>query len=195
MDARKPAPAAEHWIQTWSGRAYELVHPRASMVCIGDIAHALAHLCRFNGHCGPFYSVAEHCIRVANLLDGELALIGLLHDAPEAYLGDVVTPLKALLPGYRMLERASWRAISEAFDLPMQIPAPVRHADAVMLATEKRDLLGPPPRPWHLLPPAAARIDRVLDPQAAEAEFLHCFDLLTRRMNDAETVTIEDVEA
>src|SRR5262245_27549306 len=96
------------WMQTISGRKFWPLDPRPEEVCIEDIGHALSLVCRFGGHCHTFYSVAEHSVRVSLLAEDMakssahwtdenirmIALSGLLHDAAEAYIGDMVRPLK-----------------------------------------------------------------------------------------------------
>lgn len=87
-----------------------------------DIAHSLSLLCRFNGQCKHFYSVGEHsinCLKIANNLgyDNELKLYTLLHDASEAYLGDVTTPLKKQLSEYKMYEKYFQNVIFKKFGL------------------------------------------------------------------------------
>ena len=82
------------WIMTYTGRHFTPFDPKIQDIDIRDIAHALSNICRFGGHCSEFYSVAEHSILVSILCPPELKLAGLLHDAAEAYLGDVPTPLK-----------------------------------------------------------------------------------------------------
>lgn len=103
---------------------------------IQDIAHALSHLCRFTGHCQRFYSVAEHSINVCNLLPKHLKLQGLLHDATEAYLGDVNTPLKSLLPEYKKIEENLRKSIFKFYNLPLELPQEVHDADYEMLCRE-----------------------------------------------------------
>lgn len=148
------------WIQTASDGQFFLDVPRAADVKIEDIAHALSNLCRFTGHVRRFYSVAQHSVLVSFECDREDALAGLLHDATEAYVGDVSSPLKSMLPEYRAIEARVWRVIAARFSLPDELPASVRHADAVLLATEKRDLLGPAPASWGTWPaPMLERID------------------------------------
>lgn len=80
-----------------SGNIIDLAAPTPAQISIEDIAHALSNVCRFGGHCSPFYSVAQHSVLVAALAPQELKFAALLHDAPEAYLGDVIKPLKVLL--------------------------------------------------------------------------------------------------
>lgn len=88
-------------IETASGRYVDLLAPLHETLALGDVAHGLAHTCRFGGQCSRFYSVAEHAVLVADKLEAEgradLAMAGLHHDDAEAYLGDVPRPLKLLL--------------------------------------------------------------------------------------------------
>ena len=108
---------------------------------IYDIAHALSNLCRFNGHCGEFYSVAQHSVLVSYHCSNNLE--GLMHDAPEAYLGDVISPLKKVLGElYADLEYSLARQIQEKYDLQDWDELPdVMEADQAVLAAEVRDLM------------------------------------------------------
>ncbi|MBF0612521.1 MAG: hypothetical protein HQL55_15470, partial [Magnetococcales bacterium] len=83
------ARTPDNWIQTFTGRQFWPLAPVLEHIHVQDIAHALSLLCRFNGHCQKFYSVAEHSLHVATILPPELAGWGLLHDASEAYLADL----------------------------------------------------------------------------------------------------------
>lgn len=97
----------EAWITSATGRRIYPLDPRRGSVDIVDVAHALAHLCRFNGHCAQFYSVAEHSVMVADMVKDvapELELHALIHDAPEAYLGDLPRPVKHSLPAMHTAE-------------------------------------------------------------------------------------------
>ncbi|MEM9149127.1 MAG: hypothetical protein AAGB19_01555 [Cyanobacteria bacterium P01_F01_bin.3] len=80
------------WIQTFTGKAFWPLEPDPELICIEDIAWALAHQSRYSGHCDRFYSVAEHSLWVSGQCSPEHKLWGLLHDASEAYLSDVVRP-------------------------------------------------------------------------------------------------------
>lgn len=149
------------WIITRSGQKFDLANPTATMVDPADIAHSLSMQCRFNGHTSSFYSVAQHCCLVADLVPAEHQLAALLHDATEAYVGDLVRPLKESLREcaryngttcmYDVTEQRVWEAICERFDLSPILPASVKHADLVALATEKRDLMPEHPEPWPCL--------------------------------------------
>lgn len=172
---------ADGWIQTHGGRQFWPLAPRAVDIDIADIAHSLSLLCRFNGHCRAFYSVAEHSLRVSRICPPEHALWGLLHDAAEAYFGDIPRPVKAQFPAVAAMEERLLRAAAERFALPWPLPAAVRAADERLLATEARDLMGAPPADWRLEAcPLAERIEP-LAPVAAETAFLARFHELKGR--------------
>jgi len=160
------------WIQTYSGKQFWPLAPRAEDFDIEDIAHSLSMQCRFNGHCKAFYSVADHCVRVSRLVPHEDAMWGLLHDAGEAYLADLPRPLKLEMPSYQELEEQLLKVFARAFSLPWPIPASIKAADDIMLATEKRDLMESPPVSWGL--DAIPHGDTItpLSPMAAKHAFL-----------------------
>lgn len=131
-----------------SGTLIDLRDPRPEFICLTDIATALSRLCRFTGHTSDFYSVAQHAVLVSRVCAAKDAKWGLLHDAAEAYLGDVSTPLKRLLPEYARLERRWLDAIAERFSLPSyRIPPSVDEADRLLLNAELGSLF--PPGPWQ----------------------------------------------
>jgi hypothetical protein len=163
---------------TYTGRIINLLDPQAGLIELADIAHALAHQCCFNGHTRAFYSVADHSIRVATQLPAPLRLTGLLHDACKAYLGGALQPLKRLLPGYVALEEAMWTAIAQRFGLPLVLPAAVKFADRVLLATERRDLIVRTDEVWAT-PDTVAPLEDTIHPltsEEAEDIFLRLFD-------------------
>lgn len=170
----------DDWIQTFSGRVFWPLDPRPEDVQITDIAHALSQICRYNGHCLGHYSVAQHSVLVSRIVPRADRLAGLLHDAPEAYLGDVARPLKGLplYAEYRAAEGLLWRVIAGRFGISPELPQSVQHADAVLLATERRDLMVGCEREWRGLP---APLPVLLRPWAAERakdEFLDRFEEL-----------------
>lgn len=120
---------------------YNLLAPKAYRYDVDSIARALSKICRFGGRLHRFYSVATHSVYVSMVVPSELALAALLHDAAEAFIGDVSSPLKALLPEYRRIEASIEEAIFSQFNLPYPLPAAVKHADLCVLAAERRDLL------------------------------------------------------
>jgi len=169
------------WLQTYTGRQFWPLDPRASEVDIVDIAHALSNMCRFGGHCEEFYSVAQHSYLVSSICPPEDALWGLLHDASEAYLVDIPRPVKAFLRDYKTYERDLERVIAKRFDLPSEMPESVKRADNSLLATEARDLMKSPPFLWErLAEPLDSRIVP-WSPAIAEEIFLRKFHLLQGR--------------
>lgn len=131
----------KYWIQTYSGHRFEYDNIKGNKVNIEEIAHALSNTCRFTGHSREFYSVAQHCVIVSKNVPMEDALWGLLHDASEAYAGDVNKPLKNKLgDSYTSIEAKIHRLIAKTFKLPGNIPMSVHLADMRLLLTERRDL-------------------------------------------------------
>jgi len=140
------------WSQTASGGRWEYTNPAAENVEWADVAHALAHICRFGGHTQMFYSVAEHCCRVHDWLITQpvprsVRLVGLLHDAHEFVIGDIPTPLANVLGAdmIRDLKATHDAAIFARAKLPYpwddETKTWVKRADAVMLMSERDALL------------------------------------------------------
>lgn len=167
------------WMQTRSGRQFYPLDPRPNDIDIGDIAHALAHCCRFGGHVREFYSVAQHSVLVARQCPPDLRLWGLLHDASEAYLGDMVRPLKLHMTEYKTAEKKVMTAVIQHFGLPAIEPPLVKYYDAVLCVTEGRDLMGNPD--WAARGPLAPlkEIIKPLAPDFARNEFLNYYAELT----------------
>lgn len=88
-----------------SGEYFDLAEPEACAFQVSDIAHALGNICRFTGHTQRFYSVAEHSVICSHMVPPEDAMAALMHDAAEAFIGDVSSPLKSLLPDYKAVEQ------------------------------------------------------------------------------------------
>jgi len=128
-------------ILTAGGRYFPFDDPESFDFDIDDIAHGLSHICRFTGHTRKFYSVAQHSVHVSELVPPALRLEALLHDASEAYLGDVSSPLKSMLPTYKDIEHRTEHAIARVFGLVFPLPPEIKQADLRMLVTEKRDLM------------------------------------------------------
>ena len=137
-----------NWMQTFTGARFYPLSPRADEVDPRDIAHALALICRYGGHSTHFYSVAEHCVLLSHAVSPENALWALLHDATEAYVGDMVRPLKRMLPAYRDIEDRVMDAIAERFGLTGSIPAEVHDADNRIILTERAAIMTPTDEVW-----------------------------------------------
>lgn len=143
------------WMQTYTGRAFYPADPRPEDVDPIDIAHALSLTCRYGGHVRQMYSVAEHCVLMSHAVPPRAAAWALLHDATEAYVGDVIRPIKAFMPEYRDMEYRLMGVIRERFGLSHAFPYAVREADNRILLDERAALMAEPPRPWaveHLQP-------------------------------------------
>ena len=186
-----------------SGRRLDLLDPSPLDVEIGDIAHGLARVARWNGQTtgdSPF-SVAQHSLVVEDLvrrlrpeIEPRWRLAALLHDGPEYVIGDMISPFKTALGlDYRAFEDRLERAIHIRFGLPPKTPVEVKRLikaadrisaffEAVNLAgfaeDEARTLFGRPPKNLSLrLEPLA--------PAEAEAKFLERFARLSKAVDRA----------
>ncbi len=177
------------WMQTFSGREFHYYDPEKMDVSLLDIAHSLSNVCRFGGHTKSFYSVAQHSVIVSRLVgnehNGRFTFFSLMHDAAEAYIGDIVRPLKHSLGGcVDDLEISVMRRICEYFDVPMLgsmrgddlISEVIHHADETALATEARDLMTIPDiERWKLAKKPYAGVINPLAPDDARNLFLKRF--------------------
>lgn len=174
-------------IQTYTGRFVDPLHLNPNEIDIQDIAQALSNMCRFAGHVSKFYSVAQHSVECAQIVDkmtgGDRVktLWALLHDASEAYLVDLPRPVKhsAIGDRYREVERYAMEQICWRFHLPFDEPEEIRFADDTMLSTEQRDLMPDGAIPWNGI---KARDRKVipLTPFIAKLHFLKLYNELTK---------------
>ena len=149
----------ENAICTAAGLTFRFDAPSPDDISFEDVASSLSKICRFTGHTKEFYSVAEHsCLvmQIVNDLMGgeaprEIQVAALLHDAPEAYVNDVSTPLKRMLPDYRAVEHRVWAAVAQKFGIPEELPKIVKVADKLAYIIERN----------QLMPARAAEIDKV----------------------------------
>lgn len=167
-------PEGSHWILTAFGNRFYF--DRGSILAyhypVEEIALALSRICRFGGHCIRFYSVAHHSVLVADILRRlypeqtagkagiDLLVAALFHDAGEAYLGDMVRPLKVMpqFAAFREMEKLAGEcAIRAAGSSPnfdfygTPYPEVIKRADNIAIATERRDIMPTSPDPWTLL--------------------------------------------
>lgn len=175
MDRKFP----DAWIQTISGNRFWPLEPDFTDVRIDDIAHALSLMCRFGGHCKSFYSVAQHSVLVASLVPQKYRLAALLHDAAEAYMADVLRPIKQSLPELQLFEHKLNCVIADTFGFDYPFHPCIKEADNVMLATEKRDLMASSTHPWAELPAPTAAIIVPWLPDTAKKIFLDEYERLT----------------
>jgi hypothetical protein len=171
------------WFPTFTGVQFFPAAPRVEDIHIEDIAHALALQCRFAGHVREFYSVAQHSVLVSLYVPASDALWGLLHDAAEAYVQDLIRPLKhhPTLAGYRDIEARMEGAIADRFGLPLPMPPSIKEADNRALMTERRDLYAYDPEryQWSIKAEPWPELIVPWGPRTAEARFLSRFAELT----------------
>ena len=170
-------------IQTFTGALFDPLAPDPAAIEVEDIAHALAHHCRFGGHSRVYYSVAQHSCLVADAVEAsgagtEATLWALLHDATEAYLVDLPHPLKhrsSLGVPFRAAEAVLQVAVCERFGLATDPPPIVKRVDRAALAAERAVLMrSAPDAAWPELDgiePLAAEIEPWA-PERAKAEFV-----------------------
>lgn len=172
---------ADYCIMLRSGRLFDLANPEASDIVIEDIAHGLAHTCRYAGQCDGFFSVAEHSVLVSQVVS-QSKLAALFHDAAEAFIGDMSEPLKRMLPEYKAIEMRIERAIFERLGIEWPVPSEVKSGDYSVMAAEQQILMPPGTNEWLRkanVSPANVEIRR-LDPAKATAFFLERYAELTR---------------
>lgn len=173
------------WIQTASGRKVDLLRPDPEELVIEDIAHALSNICRYTGHTGSFYSVAQHSVLASyHVSDAKFALAALMHDATEAYLGDVSKPLKDILgQKYATMENRFGRILAQKFRYEYPYPVEVRVIDQDLLETEFNTVMGGKSFEHSL---GTMRLEIVMlpwEPHIAEQKFLARYDELSGQLD------------
>lgn len=172
------------WIQTFTGRQFWPMDPRPEDIDIEDIAHALAMLCRYGGHCNRFFSVAEHSVLLSKHVSAPNALWALLHDASEAYLVDVPRPIKSSLVGYRDAEDRIMAAVCERFGLSPAMPEEVKSADTAILTDERLQNMKDAPVPWSTDDDPLGIALYYWTPSQATDEFMSRFTLLNQEQSN-----------
>lgn len=178
-----PKTKSDHsaWIQTYTGKQFRFLEPSPDQIDIRDIAVALSAIPRFLGHTGRPYHVAEHCVHLSHLVVDDLEIYALLHDAAEAYIGDVPRPLKMMLgQNFADLERSILAVIAERFGLDAKRfdDAAIHFGDSAMLAAERNELMRTPPAEWIPLPAPAKVSLMCWDYDRCYQEFMSRFDEL-----------------
>ena len=169
-------------IKTFSGKFVDPLAMRVEDIYIVDIAHALSNECRYAGHCPEFFSVAQHSMNVAFTAwkltgDIETTFAALLHDASEAYLKDMPSPVKWRLRQYVAAEKRLLKVIARTFNIKNVIKGIIKQADAHELQFEQ----------WGL---------RYVNPNAQDVvhKFLNLYDYLQKlRGQDASPMVRRDV--
>lgn len=140
----------DSYIETASGRKFYFLKPNPEDFDIRDIAHALAMNCRFTGHCSKFYSVAEHSWHMARMAPEGLELAALLHDASEAYITDIASPIKQHLMDYTELEDMLMHKIADRYQFDYPLNPVIKLLDLTMLSTEAHYLMRSKGDDWDL---------------------------------------------
>lgn len=170
------------YIETYTGRKFNALLPTPDSIHIKDIAHALSMTCRFAGMGNAFYSVAEHSVVVADRLPDKYKLWGLLHDAAEAYIGDMPSPFKSLFSNYKEIEANILRVIVAKYGLDPEEPEAVKVVDRRLLHTEARFLI--PECSWLDTSKVYQDVKiMALPPAKAEELFLFAFSNLYKTTN------------
>lgn len=176
-------------ILTYSGNYFSFTDIQSNVIKIEDIAHGLSNTCRFAGQCPQFYSVAQHSVLVATLMRDRLdcgpleQMYGLMHDASEAFMGDMTSPLKRLIPEYVRIEAEVQDFILRSVGLVERPSRFVKIADLMALAIEKIELVGCTDE-WSALSGVEYKPFDLhpAGPGAAKGLFLKHFDYLTRKI-------------
>ena len=171
-------------IMTASGEYFDFLNPDPDSFTIEDIAYALSNICRYGGHCKPYYSVAQHCVYVSLEVPEEFALHALLHDAHEAFVGDIPSPLKRLLPDFRKIEKIAEEVVLRKFNVhdSEESHRIVKEADLVALRTEREVLLPPGEEgdAWWWVVEEGIRVStqkiEPIPPKEAFEQFMYRFD-------------------
>lgn len=122
----------------------DLMDLPAEAMTLDVIAHSLATKARFNGHTPFPYSVAVHSVLVSTLVTRDLEWEALMHDASEAYVGDVINPIKRNLTDFKAVERAVDVQVRRFYALPLEESPAVKVADVKALWLEQHLLQGRP---------------------------------------------------
>ncbi len=156
-------------IRTFTGKYINVFDPDPDLICIEDIAHALAQQPRFGGHLPKKYTVAEHSINCMLLASRPYKFDALTHDFTEAYLLDMPSPIKLNMPEYRKIENKLQEVICKKWGLQFPLPAEVKAVDKIMLEREWNQLM--------LLQKAPHKMERVLrfTPKKAEKYIIEYF--------------------
>lgn len=162
----------ENKIHLVSKGFFDFKNPEKSVYNIEDIARNLSHMNRFTGSTDKPYSVGQHSLLVSLQLEQwgyckKTQMIGLMHDAVEAFTGDVAKPLKNLLPDYRKIEHKCEKAIFEKYGLEFPMQACIKDADNAVFVAERQQLqpdvpveLDIPAAPFKIVPWTAEKAKR-----------------------------------
>lgn len=153
-------------IRTYSGIYMNVFEPTIDMICIEDISHSLSMQCRFGGHLPKFYSVAQHSVNCCNYVPEDFKLEALLHDAAEAYLIDLPSPIKHRIPEYKKMEDNIMKLIAQRFGLEYPFPFIIHEADKAVLQYE-----------WDNIMINNSEVIHCWNPETAKNTFIDYFNM------------------
>lgn len=175
-------------IETCSGEWFDYLNPEPSTIHITDVACGLGNICRFSGQIPDFYSVAEHSILMSEVMDDPTdAMWALMHDAAEAYICDIPSPLKQELgPKLEAIERTILKAVAQKFDLPVYspkvYPLKVKDLDLRMFKLERNFVQNSKNTILKDVEPADVT-PKCYGPDEAKSEFLSQYEHLCHQMS------------
>ena len=147
---------------TVSGKGVSLFDPEPGCIDINDIAHHLANICRWSGATGDFFSVAQHTVMGLAICERERRPQWLLHDAEEAYFGDVIPPVKNQFPELNAAMINMRKFIYKELGVEYIYDAEIKRVDGEMLKWDLDHLIG-----------KNFRHAKCWSPSEARSEFLH----------------------
>jgi hypothetical protein len=171
------------WMQTYTGKKFHLLAPSQDEIDIEDIAGPLSKMCRYGGHTKFFYSVAEHSVLIARKAPTPYKLAALLHDASEAYIADIIRPLKPHMPGYYEKEDIVMEAIAKKFGFQYPMPLEIKALDIAILSDERDAVMAKTddaPGLWGNTSPALGVKITGWAPKTAYLHFMNSFLKYTR---------------
>jgi hypothetical protein len=134
-----PKKYTEHSIRTFTNKVFDLEILDPDSICIEDIARGLSNTARFAGQLDGFLSVAQHSCLVASEVRLAYKLTALLHDAAEAYIGDMPSSFKKLMPDFKNYENKIMQAIADKYGIEYPLPMEVKSMDKKMLSIEWKE--------------------------------------------------------
>ena len=174
-----------HWIQTFTGGRFYILDPREEEVDIFDIAHSLSMQCRYLGHAHNFYSVAQHSVLLATWcrekgMSPESQFEALMHDAHEAYTGDIPKPIKVSIPILQDAEKRVEDVVRRKYRLQPDMPDWCHQIDRDIVVDEKRALMADQ-NGWTFIGSQPLGVEiKSWEPEMAELCFLTLFTHLQK---------------
>jgi hypothetical protein len=173
-----------------NGKMFNYVNPDPNTIDQFVIAHGLSKICRFVGQIPVMYTVAQHSVLASYEVPEEYAFSALMHDASEAFTGDIPTPLKMLIPDFRVIEDRIQETINAKYCLPYKMDPEIKRADIVMLKTEKQHF---GKSPWSIddsTPDILPSVHKIVPWTVEESyhKFLDRFSYLTYGFNDIKPI-------